>query len=1473
MRLQQKQKAIPRLVKVGIAISLTGIIVFGILFFSGLFSSEDSKAIPPNATTFSETCYSISDGNADLFEFNKFTGGPTDNGNTGIGSPEASSLNLFGDTLFVIDGSAGEFGFVDVNNASFTVLNADYESTQLNGEDGKVTFGDIDAMTVDNNDVFWVAHRDNNDTDPSYIAKMNHKGEFIANGFGVGVDYVKFDGPDGFPSVLDAMAYDPIQEILYVCANDGSGNPTYNNLMKIDPETGKGTFVGNFNIGDVEGLGFDGEGNMYATTGVSSQTSSNRNSFFSVDKTTALATKVFTFSSGTDFETCDCVIGYKNTIKGTVFYDVDENGFIGNGESGYGGVTVNLYYDENNNGVYDAGTDGFVRSTTTNAQGEYILYDAYESGTLNYVLTINTSGLPNGASLTTDNVETASFSSGGNVDINNDFGYKLSPLLNNTISGFVYSDSDQDEVFDNGENGVENATVYLYKDINGNGVYDLGTDIIVTSKQTASDGSYSFIRPYIGGTVQIDLTPSNNRDAHENSSGTVDRSGTSLDFGEKHVGISFRSATIPSGATIEEAYFEVESNGTYTTQTSVLIYGEDVNDGSAFRTQTDNISNRTKTSASVAWVMPYWNGSDIRHQSPDISAIVQEIVDRSGWNTGNDINILTTLTSGLREAKSRNVSIDDGPHLLVTYFDENEDDNYLTFVETNSLPSGSSLTTDNIETAGFSSGGNSDPNNNFGIYQDASTFNTITGTVFRDNNENGAYNSGTDNGENDITVCLFNDANADGQFDSGDEILQIKKTDVNGFYSFEETYSESDITIQSRVSQSSDDAEGPTGVTTTSSDLDFAQETVALRFSSLNIPQGATITNASIEFVSESSKSGDYSFGIEGIDVDNVSTFTTSQNHNNFTRTSANATWSGSEGWSSNELKTTPSLTNIVQEIVNRSGWSSGNAMGFVFNTGTGDRDAYSYDNDPNKAPNLVVSYEASGINYVVIIKESNLPNGYELTTDNLEAASFNSGGNTDANNDFGYKVNTSGLNQISGYVFSDGDQDGTKDVGEGVISDINIELIADLNCDGDIDNGENVISTATTNASGYYEFYQSYSELVSVSISQSSDDADGSTLSITSSDNDIGQADIGLRFNNLDIPQGANIVSAYIEFTADANRTGTYSSLIEGVDVNSASTFSNSQNLGSLSRTSASALMSGTDDWNAETKYNSPSLTTIVQEIVNRSGWSASNSMAFVLNDGSGQRDVYSFDGNAGKAPRLVVEYEPSSLCYITRIKGTSFSQEASLTTNSLQTASFNSSNNSDANNDFGLYYAPLPVDLIAFNGKWVGNSVSLKWITATELNNDYFDVQWSTDGVIFENIGQVKGFGTTLEEVNYNFTHSSPKSENYYRLKQNDFDGAYEYSPTIKLSKDIGTDIILKASPNPFNAELSVQIESPKILTTQLIIKGIDGRDVFSKELELTEGSQNINIFEAANFEPGTYIIMLPLDNEVKTLKVIKQ
>jgi len=1469
MRQEQKQTQRLSLLKIGLIAGGIGLIVTIAFTISGLFKSTDSKAAPANAASFSEQCYTVADGDAVLYDFNKISGGPSSVANTSIGSPEASTLNLIGDSLFVIDGSADEFGHVNLSTGAFTVISSDFLNTVLTGADGNVLFEDIDAMTVDNEDIFWVASRDNNDTDPSYLAKIKRDGSFIKNAFGVGVDYLKFDGPDGFPSVLDAMAYDPIQEVLYACANDGSGNPTYNNLMSIDPSTGVGTFIGNFNIGDVEGLGFDGEGNMYATTGTSSNTSGNRNSFFSVNKSTAIATKVFTFSSGTDFETCDCVIGYKNTIKGTVFFDADENTYQNGGEGGYEGVTVSLYYDENNNGVYDSGTDGLVRSVETNSQGQYILYDAWESGTLDYVIVIDQADLPSGATLTTDAVETASFSSGGNTDLYNDFGYKITGASNNTISGYVYGDENSDQTFQGSESGLNAVTVYLYQDVDDDGVYTEGVDDVISSTTTDADGAYSFERPYIGGVLEIELNTTANGDAEEDG-GSMNLGSSDLDFGDKMTGVIYESAVIPKDATIEEAYFELVSNGSYTSTTSITIYGEDVDNPVAFSTSTDDITDRTPTTATESWTMAYWSAADVTYKSPDISEIVQEIVNRSGWSSGNDINIITTQTSGNRGARSYNNSSSNAPKLTVKYTDASLDDNYLTFVDESTLPAGSSMTTDNIETATFSSGGNTDPNNNFGVYQDASSFNTVSGTVFFDANGDATFNSG-DVGENNVTVCLFDDVSANGQYDvATDDLLQIVKTDADGNYSFQEEYVTS-FTRDFYITQSSDDADGST-VSITSSDMDIGKYDNAVRFQGVGIPQGATITSAYMEFTSDDNRTGSYSTLIEGIDVDDASTFTSSQNLSLLSRTSQDATWSGSDSWSTDDVKATPSLTAIVQEIVNRSGWAEGNSMGFILNSGTGERNAYSYDTNPAKGPRFVVTYTSSDVNYVVIIKETNLPTGYAMTTDNVEVASFSSGGNSDSGNDFGYELNLSGLNTISGTVFQDANKNGIQNTGDEGASNITINLYEDDDCDGVKDVEDQLLGTDVSNSSGDYSFQDNFNFTIDTRVSQSSDDADGSTLSITSSDMDLASSQGALRFTNIGIPQGATIASAYIEFTAINDETGFYSFLIEGVDEDNASTFSSSQDLSLLSTTSETETMSGSENWTADGTYNSPSLTAIVQEIVDRGGWSSGNAMAFLLSSGTDYRDAYTYDNNPSKAARLVVEYTPTSKCYIVEVESTSIGQGGSITTVSQYAVSFNSDGNTDSGNDFGIYFAPLPVDLVSFSGAWSGSVVVLNWATGAELNNDFFEVQWSSDGVFFEAIGQVTGNGTTPVGATYSFDHYDAEVNNFYRLRQVDYDGTEDYSSVINLNAEGSSGIDLQAFPNPFREQLTVAISALLTESGFIEIRSTTGQIVYQENVELIKGSQNINISGLSGLQAGTYLLSIKTKSLSKTIKIQK-
>ena len=95
------------------------------------------------------------------------------------------------------------------------------------------------------------------------------------------------------------------------------------------------------------------------------------------------------------------------------------------------------------------------------------------------------------------------------------------------------------------------------------------------------------------------------------------------------------------------------------------------------------------------------------------------------------------------------------------------------------------------------------------------------------------------------------------------------------------------------------------------------------------------------------------------------------------------------------------------------------------------------------------------------------------------------------------------------------------------------------------------------------------------------------------------------------------------------------------------------------------------------------------------------------------------------------------------------------------------------------------LPVELTHFETKAKPQSILLSWKTASEKDNDYFNVEHSTTGFDFKTIHQIKGNGTTLLGATYSYEHPTPSvKNNYYRLKQVDFDGKYAYSPVKHIA-----------------------------------------------------------------------------------------
>lgn len=105
------------------------------------------------------------------------------------------------------------------------------------------------------------------------------------------------------------------------------------------------------------------------------------------------------------------------------------------------------------------------------------------------------------------------------------------------------------------------------------------------------------------------------------------------------------------------------------------------------------------------------------------------------------------------------------------------------------------------------------------------------------------------------------------------------------------------------------------------------------------------------------------------------------------------------------------------------------------------------------------------------------------------------------------------------------------------------------------------------------------------------------------------------------------------------------------------------------------------------------------------------------------------------------------------------------------------------------------LPIELISFEGKNIGNSNLLEWSTASEINNDYYIISTSTDGITWNSLANVSGAGNSSQTLSYRFIHNEPKDTiNYYKLTQVDYDGVSETFDVIVIDNRIEPKVLIK-------------------------------------------------------------------------------
>jgi hypothetical protein len=168
---------------------------------------------------------------------------------------------------------------------------------------------------------------------------------------------------------------------------------------------------------------------------------------------------------------------------------------------------------------------------------------------------------------------------------------------------------------------------------------------------------------------------------------------------------------------------------------------------------------------------------------------------------------------------------------------------------------------------------------------------------------------------------------------------------------------------------------------------------------------------------------------------------------------------------------------------------------------------------------------------------------------------------------------------------------------------------------------------------------------------------------------------------------------------------------------------------------------------------------------------------------------------------------------------------------------------------------------------------SARLEWATASETNNKHFLIQRRQEDQ-WQQVGRVKGHGTTIEPQEYGFTDNGLTLGNhYYRLKQVDFDGSYEYSDikavTISAEGQQDKEVQLQLYPNPVSNQLTLKVNGKKEAGRyQLQIRNSSGRLVHRRQLTSSQAQVTVS-----DWQPGAYVLMLKGNGQTYQKRFIKQ
>ncbi len=182
------------------------------------------------------------------------------------------------------------------------------------------------------------------------------------------------------------------------------------------------------------------------------------------------------------------------------------------------------------------------------------------------------------------------------------------------------------------------------------------------------------------------------------------------------------------------------------------------------------------------------------------------------------------------------------------------------------------------------------------------------------------------------------------------------------------------------------------------------------------------------------------------------------------------------------------------------------------------------------------------------------------------------------------------------------------------------------------------------------------------------------------------------------------------------------------------------------------------------------------------------------------------------------------------------------------------------------------LPIELLSFSGEYADNQITLNWITATEQNNAYFEIERSYDGSEWEFVGRQEGANNSSSTRQYSLTDNKVTivgTTAYYRLTQYDFDGTHKTFGPIAVNFGAAKENAFILFPNPANDRVQLKLKDG---TEWLDNAQVRLYDITGKQLSAQQLSGQI-MFDISAQPPGIYLVELEYNNQVHRSRLIKK